>query len=254
MKSRVVASLVAVVLMCLPAAAQTVDEVIAKNVEAHGGLAKLRAIQSIRMTGRMVVGPGMEAPLVMEVKRPKSVRTEFTFQGMTGVSAYDGKTGWQIMPFGGKTDPEPIPAEQLKDVEEQADFEGALVDYKAKGHQVELLGKESVEGAECYKLKLTRKGGDIVYIYIDTDSNLEIKAEGKRTIRGTEVEYESSLGDYKEVGGVMFAHVIESGAKGSPQRQKLIIEKVEINPTIDDARFKMPEVPKPPEAPKPPQS
>ena len=254
MQKRIVTLLGAVLLVSLPVAAQTVDEIIAKNTEAQGGLAKMRAVQSIRMSGRMTVGPGMEAPIVIEVKRPNSVRMEFTFQGMTGVQAFDGKTGWMVMPFTGKKDPEPMPAEQLKDFEDQGDLDGPLVDYQAKGSKVEYLGKESVEGAECYKLKLTKKNGNVIHMFIDTDSNLPLKTTGKRMMRGTEVEGEASLGDYKEVGGLLFAHVLESGIVGNPMRQKIVIEKIELNVALDDARFKMPEVPKPPEAPKPPET
>jgi len=144
------------------------------------------------------------------------------------------------MPFMGKKEPEVMPPDESKMIEEQADFDGPLMDYKAKGHTVELVGKEQVEGADAYKLKLTLKSGGVRYIYLDAESYLEIKMESKRMVRGTEVETESYLSDYKEVGGLMMAHVMESGAKGSPQRQKLVIEKVELNPEISDAIFTMP--------------
>lgn len=227
--------------LAIPAAAQTVDEVIAKNIEAHGGLAKLKAVNSLRMTGRIGLGQGLEAPLILEVQRPKNMRMEITVQGMTVVQAYDGATGWQIVPFTGSTDPQPMSADELKDAEEQADMDGPLVDYKEKGHKVELEGKENVEGADCFKLKVTKKNGDVQYYFIDSDSHLELKIAGKRVVRGTETEFETSLGDYKEVDGYILAHAISVGAKGSPQRQNIIVEKVEINPAIDGARFKMPE-------------
>src|SRR6185503_9024911 len=127
------------------ASAQTVDEVIAKHLEARGGLEKLKAVKTIRMTGKMTMGPGMEAPISLELKRPSSIRMEFTIQGNVGVQAYDGKNGWAINPFGGKEDPEPLSADDLKEIEEQADRDGPLVDYKAKGNTVELVGKEKVE-------------------------------------------------------------------------------------------------------------
>lgn len=240
MRRRMSGLLVFVLLAAGTAAGQTVDEVIAKNIAAHGGLEKLRAIQSMRVTGRMTIGPGLEFPVVMEMKRPMKMRMEFTAQGMTGVQAYDGTSGWQIMPFMGKKDPEPLAGDDLKDAQEQADFEGPLVDYKAKGHQVELLGKENIEGAECYKIKLTKKNGDIQHYFLDTESFLELKITGKRMIRGTEVEFENSLGDYKDVGGIIMAHSVEVGAKGQPQRQRIIFERVELNVEIDDSRFMMP--------------
>ncbi|MDD5543232.1 MAG: outer membrane lipoprotein-sorting protein [Acidobacteriia bacterium] len=233
----------------VPMYAQTVDEIVAKNIQARGGLDKLKKVNTIRVSGRMVVGPGIEAPMVIEQKRPNQMRLEFTIQGMTASQGFDGKSGWSIMPFGGVKDPQPMSEDDRKTIDEQADFDGPLVDYKAKGNKVELLGKEPLEGTDTYKLQVTLKDGSVRTFYLDADSFLEIKQEGKRTIRGTVVEGESLLGDYKEVEGLMMPFSIEAGTKGSPQRQKITIDKVEINPTLDDSRFKMPEVKK--EEPKP---
>lgn len=218
----------------------TVDQVVAKNIQARGGMEKLKAVQSVRMTGKMTVGPGMEAPVVLVEKRPKNMRLDLTLQGMTAVQAYDGKTGWMIMPFQGKKDAEPMSEDDLKDAEDQADMDGPLVDYKDKGNKVELMGKEAVEGGDAYKLKVTLKNGDVRYLYLDPDSFLEIKTESKRTIRGAEQEMETTIGDYKEVEGLMVPFSIEAGIKGSQQKQKITIDKVEINPSIDDSQFKMP--------------
>jgi outer membrane lipoprotein-sorting protein len=145
------------------ASAQTADELIEKNIQAHGGLDKIKGVQSMRMTGK-IVGGGMEMPMLMEFKRPTSMRMEFTVQGMTGIQGYDGTTGWAVMPFVGKTEPEKMSPEDLKEMENQADIDGPLVDYKAKGHQVEYLGKADVEGTPVHKLKVTKKNGDVVTI------------------------------------------------------------------------------------------
>jgi outer membrane lipoprotein-sorting protein len=242
--------------LAFSASAQTVDEIIAKNIQARGGMDKLKAVQSIRYTGKLAVGPGLEAPITLVLKRPTNMRMELTVQGLTAIQAYDGKTGWQIVPFEGKKDPELMSEENLKDAVDQSDIDGPLVDYAQKGHKVELIAKEPVEGTDAYKLKVTLKTGGILFLYIDADSFLEIKTERKRTVRGTEREVESVLGDYKEVKGLMIPHSIEAGAKDSPQKQKITIEAVEINPSVEDARFKMPEVSKPepkPEEKKPRQ-
>jgi len=219
---------------------QTADEIIAKNVEARGGADKLKSIQSIKSTATMTLGPGMEAPGTLIQKRPDFARLEFTIQGLTAVQGYDGKNAWEIMPFMGKKDPELMSADEAKEMEETADLDGPLVDYKSKGHQVELLGKEKIEGTDAYKLKVTLKNGDVQTIYIDTDSYLEIKEETKRMVRGSEQVIESSIGDYKEVNGVLFPFAVESGAKGSAQKQKLTFTKVELNVPADDSIFKMP--------------
>jgi len=238
-------------LVAVAASAQTADEVIAEYVQAKGGREKLKSVQSVRMTGKMDIGNGAQAPFVMEMKRPNKVRTEFTIQGMTGTQAYDGTTGWMVMPFMGKKDPEVMSADDLKGIDEQADFEGALVDYKAKGHQVELLGKENVEGTPAWKLKLTKKNGDVSYVYLDADAYLEIKEEGKRTMRGQDVEFESTMGDYKTVDGVVFPFSLQAKPKGAPAGMTITIEKVELNPTVEDSRFTMQKVEKKEGAPKP---
>lgn len=248
MLRRALLGLLAGAVLTAPALAQTVDELITKSLDARGGLDRLKAVQSIRMTGKMTMGPGMEAPIVIEMKRPRNARMEFTIQGSTGVQAYDGKQAWGINPMGSQQ-PEPMPAEMAKDLDDQADLDGPLVDYKAKGHQVELVGKEKLEGSDAFKLKVTKKDGDVEYYYLDSDSYLPVKVEAKRKIRGSEIEGESTLGDYKEAGGFLWPYSIQSGAKGRPEKQSLVIDTIEINPAIDDARFKMPAA-KPAEPPK----
>jgi len=240
MVRKVCLALVAMAVLVPFLSAQTVDEIIAKNVQARGGADKLKSVQSIKSTATMTMGPGMEAPGVLIQKRPGYARLEFTVQGLTAVQAYDGKNAWQIMPFMGKKDPELMSADEAKEVEETADLDGPLVDYKSKGHQAELLGKEKVEGTDAYKIKLTLKNGDVQTIYIDADSFLEIKEETKRMVRGTEQVIESSIGDYKEVNGIIFPFAMENGVKGSAEKQKLTITKVELNVPADDSIFKMP--------------
>ena len=222
------------------ASAQTVDEVIAKNIAARGGMDKIKAVQTIRMTGKMTVGPGMEAPMIMEMRRPDQMKMQFTLQGMTGIQAYDGKLGWSVMPFMGKKDPEAMSADDVKELVDQADIDGPLVDYKTKGHTVELLGKESVEGTDAYKLKLTLKTGTVRTIYIDADNFMEIKNDGKRMVRGTEIEFEGTMGDFKPVAGVMYPYSMENSAKGHPEKQKLTVDSIAVNVPLTANDFTMP--------------
>jgi len=240
-------------LVSAAASAQTADELIAKYVAARGGKDKLKAVQSVRMTGKMVMGQGIEAPFALEMARPKKMRMEFTFQGMTGIQAYDGASGWAVMPFMGKKEPEPVAGDDLKNMDDQADFEGPLVDYKDKGHQVELVGKENVEGTPAYKLKVTKKNGDVEYHYLDAEQYLELKVEGKQKVRGQEIEGETTLGDYKEVNGLIFPFSMQSKQKGAPAGagMTMTVDKIELNPDVPASRFAMPKVEKPVEAPKP---
>ena len=243
-------SIIGLVVLVPYLSAQTVDEIIAKNIEARGGADKLKSVQSMKATATMSMGPGMEAPGILVVKRPALARLEFTVQGLTAVQAYDGKNAWQVMPFMGKKDPELMSADEAKETEEMADIDGPLVDYKSKGHQIELLGKEKIEGTDAFKLKVTLKNGDVQTIYIDSESFLEIKEETKRTVRGSEQVFESAIGDYKEVNGIMFPFAEETSAKGSDQKEKLTITKIELNVPADDSLFKMPAAAPKPEAPK----
>lgn len=240
MVKKICFSIVAAALFIPVLSAQTVDEIIAKNIQARGGLDKIKSVKSVKTTANMTMGPGMEAPVTLVQKRPEMARIEFVVQGLTAIQAYDGSKAWQVMPFMGKKDAELMSADETKEIEETADLEGPLVDYKAKGHKVELLGKEKIEGTDAYKLKLTLKNGDVQTDYVDADSFLVIKEETTRTVRGSEQNIESSVGDYKEVEGIVFPFAIESGMKGSDQKQKITISKIELNVPADDSLFKMP--------------
>jgi len=240
MLKKVCLSIVALAILVPGLYAQTVDDIIAKNIQARGGMDKLKSVKSVKATATMTMGPGMEAPFTLTQKRPEMARIEFVVQGLTGIQAYDGSKAWQVMPFMGKKDPELMSADETKEIEETADLDGPLVDYKAKGHKVELLGKEKIEGTDAYKLKITLKNGDVQTDYVDADSFLVIKEATTRMVRGSEQDIESSIGDYKDVDGIIFPFAIESGMKGSDQKQKITISKVELNVPADDSLFKMP--------------
>jgi outer membrane lipoprotein-sorting protein len=247
---RFLRTLAVLALITAPLSAATLDEVLAKHFEALGGKDKIAAVKSARMVAKQVMGP-QEIPATILWKRPNKVRMEFTLQGMTGVQSYDGTTGWMVMPFLGKKDPEQMSGDDLKDIIEQADLiEGPLFNWKEKGHTVELLGEDTVEGTPAWKLKLTRDNGDVSTIWLDKEAYVEIKMESKRKRGEQEIELETSLGDYKEVGGLMFPHSIESKPKGAPQGANVTVQSIELNPEIDDATFTMPK-PAPAEAAKP---
>lgn len=224
------------------ARAQTVDEIVARHAEALGGIDKLRAIRSVRMSGRVTAGGGREASVVREVRRPDRVRTEFTYQGVTGVYAFDGQHGWRVSPFDGSLAPEPMADEEARQTADQADIEGPLVDWKAKGHQVALSGKESLDGREVYKLEVTLRSGRVLHQYLDARSFLLVRTETTRIVRGHSVAIETTFEDYRKVEGVSFPHAIETGAVGRPQRLKVVVEEIQENPTLDDARFEMPKL------------
>lgn len=219
--------------------AQNADTIIAKYIAQIGGMEKIQAVKTMRTTGKFIGGGGFEAVTVDESKRPNLARSEFRFQGMTGVSAFDGKTGWKIEPWQGKKDAESLSEEEIKPYLESY-FDDVLINYKEKNVKVEYVGMDDFEGTDAYKLRVTYPSGTVKHYFMDTDYYVPIKIETKRMIRGAEVEFETILGDYKEVGGVYYPHSFENGAKGSANRVKTAIEKIEINVPLDDSRFVRP--------------
>lgn len=220
------------------ALAQTADEVIAKHVQARGGAEKLKAVKSIKQSGSFIQ-QGQELPLTIQVKRPNNLRFEISVQSQSVILGFDGTTGWGINPFLGSKEPQKLPDEQLKDVIDQADIDGVLVDYKEKGHKVELVGKEDLDGSPAYKLKVSKKNGDTQYIFIDAGNYLEVKAIDKQKTPGGEVEVETYQSDFKAVEGVLFPYAIESKAQGQTVLQ-IKLNKIEVNSAIEDTIFKMP--------------
>jgi hypothetical protein len=223
------------------ASAQNVDDLIKKNVEARGGLEKLRAIKTLRVTAR-IQSDGMSFPLIIHIKRPGLVRGDATVQGAMLVKAYDGENAWQINPFEGVKEPDKISGYDAKEIIDLGDIDGPLVDYKAKGNTVELVGKEDMEATPVFKLKVTLKDGDVQYIYLDAVTYLELKETENRKEDGATNEVETSYSAYKSVAGVMFAYSSENRVNGAIDEQ-MTIEKIEVNVPVDDAIFKMPKKP-----------
>lgn len=221
------------------ASAQTVDELIARNMAARGGEDRWRKVSTMRLTG-VVNANGMEIITLQENKRPGMIRSEFTLQGMTGIQAFDGRSGWQLMPFGGRREAEAVSNEDIKSLIEDADIEGALVDWREKNHKVEYLGIEQVDGTDAHKIRIERANGDITNVYLDAEHFLEIRIEKITKVRGTESEMVTDVGNYETVDGLVVPFLYETGAKGSPFKQKLRITKFEVNVPVDDARFAFP--------------
>jgi outer membrane lipoprotein-sorting protein len=238
-------------LLPISASAQTVEEVIAKVTAARGGLHKMRAIQSERVSGKISFGE-VTGPFVVELKRPLKMHMQLTVQNQTMVRVYDGKSqGWANNPFAGKMNPDVMSEEELKNITEESDFDGPLVDYKSKGNQVELVGKDKVNDKDAWRLKLTTKNGDVRSYLFDANSFFLLKWEGKRKYEGQEIPVESYFSDYREVGGLKFAFAIDSGSSATDITQKIRIEKIELNPELNDAEFAKPPAPPQPGSPPP---
>jgi hypothetical protein len=223
----------------LAAHALTADELIARNLEARGGVEKLAAINTVKMTGKMKIGD-FELAVVNYVSRGNGYRFEGSLQGFTIVQAYDGAQGWQIQPFEGRRDAEKMSDDDAGSLADQMAVEGVLLAAKNKGSTVTSLGTEDLDGTLAYKLRVVEKDGDEYTYFLDPDTFLEIKMVEKRRLRGAEQETEYELGDYEKVEGVYFPLSVEQGVRGSPQKQQLNYDKIEANVPIEPSIFKMP--------------
>ena len=231
---------VAALLLASPALGQDVDEIVAKFIEARGGQEALDGLRSVRASGTAHFGPEAELKFHYEWKRPNKIRFELTQQGITEIQASDGTTHWHVDPPG-QPNPGPMSAIDLAQLNDGIDYLGPLVDYREKGHEISLLGKEEIEGTAAYKLEIKKKGGMVEHSYLDAEYFVEIlQIERYPMPDGSTMELEVTWGDYKEVAGVLLPHSWHRKPKGAPAGLTLVFEKVEVNVDIPDERFAMP--------------
>ncbi|MBD3233527.1 MAG: hypothetical protein GF315_07355 [candidate division Zixibacteria bacterium] len=216
------------------------EEVLDKYEEARGGIDKIKGIESMVASGKFMM-QGMEYPFTVKQKRPNKMRIDAEIQGMTMTQAYNGEIGWYVMPFMGATEPEKMPESQALQFKFQSDMDGYLIDYEEKGYQVELVGKEEMEGTDVYNIEVVTPEDLTINVYLDAEYFLELKATTKGTVDDTPFEMDTYFGDYKEVAGVMMVHSIESKVDGQTVSH-IIIDEIEANSgEIDDSIFDMPE-------------
>ena len=257
----------------------TAAAIVDKNVAARGGLQAWRTVQTLSLAGKLGAGgnqrstlqvpvPGprssaqtlstrpaeeVQLPFVMELKRPRKMRFELQFSGQTAIQVFDGANGWKLRPYLNRRVVEPYTTEEMKAASTQAELDGFLVDYAAKGTKIELAGMEKVENRDTYKLKLTMKSGQALHVWIDADTFLEAKIEGQpRLLDGTYHPVEVYYRDYRPVNGLQIPYVLETrvlpvartkmGLKDpAVPPEKIMIEKVVVNPQFDDALFTKPD-------------
>jgi outer membrane lipoprotein-sorting protein len=240
MKTRFL-SITVLFLLPLTAAAQTAEEIVKKALEARGGVEKIKAVRSERVSGHVSFSQSMEGTFVVELKRPLKMHVEITIEGQKIIRVYDGKSsGWMVNPFLEMKEVQPLSPDDLKNISDESDFDGPLVDYKSKGNQIEFIGKESLDDKPVYRLKLTNKNGDVRFYFFDASSYLLVKWEGIRRSGEQELPWESFFSDFHEVQELKFPFRIDQGSPGTELKQTLIAEKIELNPQIEDSRFTKP--------------
>jgi outer membrane lipoprotein-sorting protein len=253
--------------------------IVDRNVAARGGLQAWRAVQTMSMEGKLGAGGNqraalpvpvpsrnpsqtilpqrpaqeVELPFVMELKRPRKMRIQLTFNGQTALQVFDGSNGWKLRPFLNRRVVEPYTADELQSESIQSDLDGPLVDYASKGTKIELVGMEKVEDRDTYKLKLTLKNGQSIQVWIDAQTFLEAKIEGQpRRLDGLYHPVEVYYRDYRPVQGLQIPHVLETRVLPVPQKstmlrdpgvppERIIIDKVMVNPNLEESRFSKPE-------------
>jgi hypothetical protein len=258
-------------------------EIVDKNVAARGGLQAWRAVQTMSMSGKLGAGgnqratlrvpppagqkPGqrmtpvaqrpveeVQLPFVMELARPGKMRFELEFGGQTAIQVFDGANGRKLRPYLGRRVVEPYTTDEMKAASMQADLDGPLVDYAAKGTVIELDGMEKVEGRDTYKVKLTMKNHQAIHVWIDAQTFLDAKIEGQpRRLDGIDHPVEVYFRDFRPVNGLQIPFVLETrvlqvgktalGMKDPPvPPEKVIIEKAVVNPKLDESRFAKPQI------------
>jgi outer membrane lipoprotein-sorting protein len=224
--------------------AQTADEIINTYLNARGGLNKIRAIRTERVSGSISFGPDIEGPFFVERERPLKMHMEMNLNGQTLIRVYDGKSsGWIYNPFIPNAVVAPMTPADLASIAEEADFEGPFIDYKAKGNRIEYVGKDEVEGKPAQKLKLTSKQGDVGYFFFDASTGLILKWLGTRKNGDKEVPWQTYFRDFRDVDGLKYPFLLESGAVDGSQIQKITANKIEVNIPINDSQFGEPKAP-----------
>lgn len=219
--------------------AQTADDVIDRHLDAMGGIANIRAIQSVRMVG-IIQTKGGSVPITIQAVNHKGMRMDITAQGMTQTTAITDSLSWMTNPFAGQPNPERMSDDQQSSLTDQLDLAGGLVDYQMKGNKVNLVGKEKIGDTEVYKLKLTRKSGKVEYDYIDTNTYLLVRTTAFQRINGEQQASDSWSLDYKKVNGYSMAYTIKIRSAGDSSDQVIKFDTIHINPTVDERIFKIP--------------
>lgn len=223
-------------LVFISANAQTADEIISKYSEKVGGLDAFNAVKSAKMTGIASI-QGMDLPITIQVINGRAYRIDVEVMGQSVVNSFKDGKGWKINPFGGAETATDVEGAELLEFKTQANLSSSLMDYKARGHQVELLGQENVEGVKTFKLKLTSKDDNkVTTYYIIENENMLLKSVSSREMQGQTVDVETYFSDYKEFGGIKFPMTRTQKIQGQ-DFQTITLNNIELNAAIDEKVF-----------------
>ena len=215
------------------APAQTVDEVVAKNLQARGGAEALRAVQTLKMTAHFN-SQGMSLPMTLYAKRPNQTRKELSLEGQKMLFVFDGMHAWQINPLQGSTGPVDVTGAELEAIRQESDFDSPLLDYKARGFTVELAGSETLDDRRMEHLRVSRNG-TMLDCYLDAATGLEARTVS-RTPMG---ELAQEFLDYRNVQGFQMPFTVRTLQNGV-RVAEITFDTIQFNAPLADGLFQKP--------------
>ena len=236
MKALKLAFLGAALLGTMTGFSQTADEIANKHIDAIGGKDNWKKIKSVIMDGTMSF-QGIDIAVTTTSVHNTGSRQDLNIMGQANYIIMTPTAGWMYMPVQGQTNVEPMTEEMVKKGADELDTQGALVDYKEKGHALEYLGKEDVEGTECHKLKLTLKGGKVTTYFIDPASFLLLKSTAKQEVNGQEMEMTTGYSNYQKLPEGISMPMTISVPLGPGMNADMVISKIQINKEVPATTF-----------------
>jgi outer membrane lipoprotein-sorting protein len=230
--------LVALSFAAAGAFAMDLDELVGKALDAQGGVAAFKAVQSQKATGKIMT-QGMEMPITLLTARPNLMRVEVSVMGMSMVQAFDGTTGWSINPMTGSQDPQPMGEFETKNARLQADMDGPLQNWEARGWVGEYIGQEDVEGTAAHRLRIDTGQDIVIELWLDAESFLPLKQNSKVKFEQQEIESQMYFSDYRTVSGLVVPFALET-RQGDQVMMNMIFDSIEFGVAIDPTVFAMP--------------
>jgi outer membrane lipoprotein-sorting protein len=223
----------------------TAAEIVAKNAAARGGAEAWQKLQTMVWAGHAegAKTPGHRLPFMIELKRPSSTRFEIASESGKSIRVYDGSHGWKLHPTGSVPDLQPYSAEELAFARDAQVVDGPLMHYSTAGAAITLSGVEQVEGRKAYVLSARLPSGDSGRVWVDAETFLELRADRQvRNAAGHSATVTVNYRDYHTFEGLQLPVVIETSAASGKAADRLVIEKVALNPPLDDQLFTKPNI------------
>jgi hypothetical protein len=225
----------------------TASQIIEKNIVARGGLESWRKIQTMVWIGHIERSAGSAPSLqfILEMKRPN--KTHFVVKAPNQLSErmYDGAQGWKQHPAkNGKPELLPYSDDELSYARDGQGIDGTLIDYQAKGYVISMAGVDTVDGHEAYRLSVKLPSGVSHSVWIDAQTFLDIKYDREsRSESGRSNTVSVFFRDYRKVDGLQIPYTIESSTSFGKAVDKMIIDKILLNPPLEDRMFAKPSAP-----------